>query len=244
MTNVLNLSISAGSREVTLDAVREIATPRSTRTWTPIPHGLLFDRVTRALGRRDLQVTQDVHAVSHDGNRYFSLLQVASERDQDYSLVVGLRNSHDKSFPAGLVVGNGVFVCDNLMFSGEIRLARKHTSRIRRDLPRLITEAVGKMHDARHRQDERIDAYKGREISDLEAHDFVIRALDAQAISTRQVKPVLQEWREPRHPEFKPRTAWSLFNAFTEVGKENNLFSRPRSSQILHGLMDLTCSVN
>jgi hypothetical protein len=33
--------------------------------------------------------------------------------------VLGLRNSHDKRFPAGLVGGSAVFVCDNLAFSGE-----------------------------------------------------------------------------------------------------------------------------
>jgi hypothetical protein len=30
---------------------------------------------------------------------------------------------------------------------------------------------------------------------------------------------VLEAWEEPRHEEFSPRTAWSLFNAFTEVQK-------------------------
>ena len=43
------------------------------------------------------------------------------------AFVVGVRNSHDKSFPAGLVIGASIFVCDNLSFSGEVKLARKHT---------------------------------------------------------------------------------------------------------------------
>jgi hypothetical protein len=30
---------------------------------------------------------------------------------------------------------------------------------------------------------------------------------------------VIEAWDEPRHEEFVPRTAWSLFNAFTEVQK-------------------------
>jgi len=50
-----------------------------------------------------------------------------NESAADFALVVGLRNSHDKSFPAGLVIGASVLVCDNLSFSGEVRLARKHT---------------------------------------------------------------------------------------------------------------------
>ena len=30
---------------------------------------------------------------------------------------------------------------------------------------------------------------------------------------------VIEAWDEPKHEEFVPRTAWSLFNAFTEVLK-------------------------
>jgi len=35
---------------------------------------------------------------------------------------VGLRNSHDKTFPAGLVAGTRVFICANLSFSGLIQM--------------------------------------------------------------------------------------------------------------------------
>ena len=41
----------------------------------------------------------------------------------------------------------------------------------------------------------------------------------ARARATR-LPAVLREWREPRHPEFREgRTAWRLFNAFTEALK-------------------------
>ena len=30
---------------------------------------------------------------------------------------------------------------------------------------------------------------------------------------------VIEAWEGPRHEQFAPRTAWSLFNAFTEVQK-------------------------
>ena len=46
--------------------------------------------------------------------------------------------------------------------------------------------------------------------------------MDAGAITSTQVPNVLQEWREPSHAEFLPRTAWSLFNAITEVHKRVN----------------------
>ena len=44
---------------------------------------------------------------------------------------------------AGLAVGAAVFVCDNLSFSGEVRLARKHTAHFERDLPQLVGRTIG-----------------------------------------------------------------------------------------------------
>ncbi len=39
------------------------------------------------------------------------------------------------------------------------------------------------------------------------------------AIPASQIPKVLDAWERPRHEEFVPRSAWSLFNAFTEIGK-------------------------
>ena len=48
--------------------------------------------------------------------RYFGLMQIQrAESDEDYCWVLGLRNSHDKTFPAGIVAGATVLCCDNLV---------------------------------------------------------------------------------------------------------------------------------
>lgn len=236
----LNLMTHAGAQMVTREALDRVTTPGATETWHPIPHRSLFDGVAATLERSGLRIVQDVHALGREDNRYFSLMQVANgSNPDDYGLIVGLRNSHDKSFPAGLVVGSGVFVCDNLAFSGEIVIGRKHTKNIERDLPQLIDAAVGKLGDLRRTQDTRIVAYKGAELADAQVHDFLVRSLDARVIAPRRLPEVLAEYRKPRHPEFaKGRTAWRLFNAYTEVMKGTSVFERPRVTQALHGMLD------
>ena len=49
---------------------------------------------------------------------------------------------------------------------------------------------------------------------------------------------MLKEWREPSHDEFRPRTAWSLFNAFTEAHKSVNPHTAVRRGEALYGLFD------
>ena len=62
-------------------------------------------------------------------------------------------------------------------------------------------------------------------------------------VPVTRIPDVLQESREPRHPEFREgRTAWRLFNAFTEALK-GRLDELPRRTQALHGLLDATCGL-
>src|SRR5205823_12089518 len=135
------------------ERVAEILTPSRTETWVPIAHHRLLTGVQEALSRSGLHVVTEAHGLAKDGNRYFGLLQVANgSNPADFDLVVGVRNSHDKSFPAALVLGASVFVCDNLSFSGEVKLARKHTAHIERDLPQLVDRAVGLLGGLRQTQ--------------------------------------------------------------------------------------------
>ncbi len=242
----LNLMVHAGGLRVERGQVDEIKTPAATETWHPIPHKRFVDGVITSLDRSGLHVVSEAHAIAREGLRYFGMFQLRNGNNPaDYSLVVGLRNSHDKSFPAGLVVGSGVFVCDNLAFSGEVQIGRKHTVHIERDLPELIQSAVGRIGDLRRHQDNRIEAYKQARISDSKAHDIVIQALDNRIAPVTYIPRILEEWRTPRHAEFaQAKNGWRLFNAFTEILKESSLFDRPRATQALHGLMDTACKVD
>lgn len=237
-----NLFLHCGAHAATREHVASVATPERTASWVPIGHSKLLETVQASLERSGLHVVTEAHGLTKEGNRYFGLLEVANgSNPEDFGLVVGVRNSHDKSFPAALALGASVFVCDNLSFSGEVKLARKHTAYIERDLPQLVDRAIGLLGDLRLTQERRIGAYKSCELTEGQAHDTVIRALDARIVPVTKIPDLLTEWREPRHPEFREgRTAWRLFNAFTELLK-GNLGELPRRTQALHGLLDSVC---
>jgi hypothetical protein len=236
---VNGLVLHCGAHAAEFDAVRAVATPEATPSWRPIPHADLYGRVRTTLESNGLNVVEEAHGLWSGGMRYFGLMQVRSgDNADDFGLLIGLRNSHDKSFPAALALGSRVFVCDNLAFSGEVKLSRKHTTHIWRDLPGLVDRAVGRLADLRNLQAQRIEAYKASPLTDDRvAHDLVVRSVYARALPGSQVMDVVNEWRQPRHAEFQPRTIWSLFNAFTEALK-GSLTLLPSRTQALHGLLD------
>ena len=234
------LLLHCGAEQVTRDALCEVPTPESTETWFPLSHEYLLREIESQLHNGGFTLGRQAHALSHGGDRYFGILEVAlpGRQHSDYRWIVGLRNSHDKTFPAAMVAGTQVFVCDNLAFTGQVKLSRKHTRFAKRDLRHLSSRAIGKLGDRFIKLDQRIDAYKQKRITDHKAHDLIVRALDCRAITATQVPKVLSEWREPTHREFNKRNAWSLFNAVTETQKELNPHTAAKRSEALHGLCD------
>ena len=240
--------LHCGGQEIPYEQLKEIPTPEPTNTWTPIPHVELLDSVKREVTSSGLTIQKEVLAVSNGsggafGDRFFGLLDIKSE-DSAFNLALAIRNSCDRSVVAGLCVGSHVFVCDNLAFSAEIVIMRRHTRLIRQDLPRLINQAVGQLGDLRERQAMRIEAYQNTPISDPQFHDLLVRSMDSGVLCASKVPKVLGEFRHPTYPEFEPRTVWSGFNAFTEILKSYDLQDLPRRTQVLHGLCDLLSHVN
>lgn len=238
--------LHCGAERVTREQLFAVPTPRGTATWFPLSHRTILGEIETQLKTTGFTIQEEAHALSHDGARYFGVLSVttADRKASDFGWVVGLRNSHDQSYPAGLVAGTRVFVCDNLAFSGEVRISRKHTKFAYRDLRHLTARAVGQLGDRFRSLDQRVEAYRAEPVADWLAHDLTVRAVDCGAIVTSEIPDVLREWREPSHEAFQPRNAWSLFNAFTEAHKAVNPHTALRRGEALHGLFDGLIGLN
>src|SRR6478735_7343706 len=114
----MTILLHAGEKPVDYDGLRVLATPNGTATHVPIPHHRVVDLVAHALGYFGHEVVGRDFGVTEDGQRFFGVLTLKSEWT-GYTDTVGLRNSHDKSFPIGIGFGSRTFVCDNLAFSAD-----------------------------------------------------------------------------------------------------------------------------
>ena len=236
------LMLHCGAHQVELSDVERVHTPEPEGSHYPIPHSFLVNQTKETLRASGLEVIDEAHALNKEGARYFGLMQVKPgyTEDDDWGMVVGLRNSHDKSFSSSLVVGNKVFVCDNLCFSGEIKIARKHTRFIRQDIPGLMGRAVGMLNGLRLNQEERYGHYKEAQHSKRDVRDAIFRAVEGKVIAQSKLLQVWHEWQEPSHEEHADfgNSVWRLQQAFTEVQKGSNVFSLPKAQQGLQGILD------
>src|SRR6187401_3118185 len=106
MKTTPNLILHCGGHLATLDDIRKVQTPNPTESWHPVPHHQLITQVQNTILANKLKIGSVAHSLAHDGLRYFGLMQIQGQKqNDDYCYVMGIRNSHDKTFPAGLVAG-------------------------------------------------------------------------------------------------------------------------------------------
>ena len=235
------LILHRGARPVERAELDLIEAPPATETWFPIRHSHVLETVEQTLGNAGFQISKAQYGISQDGARFFGTLDLTAPITEGVSLCVGVRNSVDKTFPIGLTAGSRVFVCDNLAFNSEIYVSKKHTRFGKERFDEGISHALTALGQFRQVEASRIAHYRDTVLDDDRASATLLRAFEEGILSTRSLPEAINEWRHPALEDFQPRTAWSLFNAFTAALKERASVSPAQFAALtmrLYGLID------
>lgn len=235
----MTLMLHVNAKAVDYDALRQLETPAATPTHVPIPHFRVVDLVKTAAGMYGHEIIGEAHGITEDGARYFGLLSLRSPYT-GYEDTVGLRNSHDKSFPIGIAFGSQVFVCSNLAFVSDHVIRRRHTANAKRELPGLLMEIIEPLALQREHQAKKFDRYKHTLLTDERADHAVMNMFRQGIINVQRIPEVLHEWDEPTFTEFDERNAWRMLNAATFV-LSGKVMERPNATPQLFKVIDLAC---
>ena len=63
------------------DEVRAVKTPERTSTHVPVPHDFVVDSVKAHLASSPMQVSREAHMLSHEGMRYWGVLELVRRED-------------------------------------------------------------------------------------------------------------------------------------------------------------------
>ncbi|MBQ6471007.1 MAG: DUF932 domain-containing protein [Victivallales bacterium] len=194
-----------------------VPTPQPTTTWKPVPHIDVVEAVESAIADRGMHIESERFGLARDSQKMFGVLTISNHRNNpEWTRCIGIRNSHDQSFAAGICCGVSVLVCSNLCFGGEHVLKRRHTSGI--DLEVMASDAAAYIEDGFLALEEHIEELHCRAIrSDDWARSFICKAAEFGTIPSCDILAVLREYQNPKHEVFRTCTQWSLLNAFTET---------------------------
>ncbi len=224
-----------GGRDVLPEVLATVPAPPPTETWFPISHHQVFDAVSETLTGAGFQIQQTRLSLSHADARFFGTLDLThrvSDVNGGVTLAVGIRNSTDKSFPIGFCCGTRVFVCDNLGFTSEIVVSKKHTRFGQERYLEGISRAVAGLHQYQEAASHWIDRLRHWDLSEDAANSYLLQAYEQNVIGARLLPQVIKEWRQPKFDEYRPRTAWSLWNCFTAVLSRTRQASHPAQAAL------------
>ena len=240
-----------GAESILLPQLMALPTPPQTKTHFPIPHHHFYELAESRLLQQGYTISNPRHYINREGAHYFALMQILhADEDQnaDQATMCALRNTHDRTFAAKLAVGAKVFVCDNLSFSGDIVVGRKHTANIWNDLPDLIEGAIGRIRVMRKRQDIRFAEYRRAPLDDFTADHLMMETYRKGIINLKRIKAVNDQWYLPLEGDEQPNnTVWDFFNACTaslRPNTTNQLMELPKRTIDLHLLLDEFCDVD
>ncbi len=224
---------------VTRAQLMAISAPEPTSTWRPIPHVELVETLDRVLAQNQIFIREETFALRRDGAVLFGVLELAYGESADGTAALGLRTANDKSLSIQICAGLAVFVCDNLVFRGDlIALRRKHTSGL--NLREEVSMAVLRFQDHFAKLTREIADLKQQILSDIAAkalmHDVFTRGM----MPLRLLPQVSRAYFEPTLADFEARNAWSLHNAFTTVAKEMPISTRLPAIQSVGKMFGMT----
>jgi hypothetical protein len=207
-----------GANKIKRDALAVIATPEPTDTFKPISHHVLAQSLIETLSFRHINVVEDDYVVSEDGMKMFGLLQLEATF-LDIRFSIGIRNANDRSMRLGLVAGYNVMVCSNMSFHGEFKpVLAKHSKHF--NLEDALTIGVDRIQKNWKPMQQELEHRRTVDISDNQARLMIYDAFLTNRFPIKLMKPVDKEYFNPSYEEFKPKTLWSLENAFTHGFKQ------------------------
>lgn len=214
-----------GTEKVTLDQLKAIQTPASTRFWRPVSHVELIETIKDGLAERGFVVEREDYAIGNEGQRLFGTMDLHGEGSTDLITdALGLRHDNVKRMAQQIVAGKRIFVCDNMAFSGDTVIMRqKHTWGY--NLRETIQRGLDSWQKKRVNMATSIERMQNTPINDTTAQAILGKAL-YDGVTTFQVFKSAYDLyfekavRQPElYPDCAPRSAWGLHNAYTRALK-------------------------
>lgn len=243
------LMMHCGAEAVPYPSLMGLPIPEKTDTHLPIPHHQFFELAQDRLIKQGYAITNPQHYLNREAAHYFALMQILHEDEDpaaEHSTMCALRNSHDKTFAASLSVGAKVFVCDNLSFSGDIVVGRKHTPNIWDELPEIFEGAIKKIRVMRKRQDVRFAEYREAPLDNHTVDHLIMETYRQGIINLKRIGRVNNEWHNPS-ADHGDKSVWRYFNAVTAAlgpASTNQLIELPKKTIDLHLLLDDYCHID
>ena len=175
---------SGHSNRVTLTDLEKVITPDRTKTWTPTPHHEIPKAIRAEMRARKWKFASSSTAHIWDISITPNHMKVFGVTEILIPGVSGLydefRNSHNKTLSVRLCLGTRVFVCDNLMMTGDFNIKREHTRKIK--LAPIVFRAFDMIEEKAKRMGDKFSSMRDIKVGYETGNTLLLDAVNTGAL--------------------------------------------------------------
>jgi len=222
--------------------VRTEPQPAFTESWHPFSHAVVLDAVAAACKKFNLTIERKEYSIRKN-SKMFASWEVRSRSEvlvaqkREFTLAIGIRNSIDKTHSVGLCAGERITVCDNLMFSGDFVVFRKHTGSLEiEEIEFYAEEALDALLPKMNQFHKWHEKLKATKITYDQASLLTIAAMKQDLIPSSKFPQFYDLFyvRESRYAT----TLHGWHGAATEIMRENSLLTIQWKNERLNKFID------
>lgn len=191
--------------------------PQQTESYTPIPHSLMIEKTTDEIKKRGLVIKTKSFKIHGEGQGVIGYYGIESKEDDKLGMMIGFRNSYDKSMAAGYVTGAQVWICKNGIISGDVKIIRKHTGKADEEVASKLMTCLDSLESVFRKIKEDADKLKSLSVSKKVMSELLGRMfIESEMITSTQLNVIKKEIAKPTfiYSE-KGETWWDFYNFVT-----------------------------
>ena len=204
----------------TREFLNSIELPAETRSYRPIAHKIILDRVEKELDNHSLRIVNTNFKINRLGNQMVATYGISGS-DPLYNMSVSVGNSYDKTIKVGISGGVQTGVCLNGKIFGDIIFQRKHTGSVMTELNHNIIHTIANLHAEYDRGVAILNRMKEIELTKKTIAQLVGEAYINEGILNSTQLSIVKD-RLTYDENFKDLNAYCLIEHFTEAAKTSH----------------------
>jgi len=198
--------------------------PARTETYSPVSHTQVLDAVNSNLVTNNLNIIGRRMYLNGFGTKMVGFMDIETEIGKQHGLkmMLGYRNSYDKSMSVAFVTGATVWICGNGLIGGDVlTFKRKHTGNVLEEMNERIQIGVDRMREDFGRLNLEVNVLKEFSLTPRQKAEVLgVMYFERNLVTPTQLSVIKGELTGSEH--FKEDNAWSLYNNVTESLKKSH----------------------
>ena len=201
----------------------------------------LLKMITNNLEEKNISIIKERYQMFNHGESMIGFLGLGKGKGP-LQMMLGLRNSYDKSRSIALAAGAMVIICSNGMLLGDVTYMRKHTGEVLNDIQTMISNSIDSLVPTLYKAHKDMEIMQKKDVNPTIISQILGELFyKEELLKITQLSVVKKEINTSKNFSMlnsSDMNMWNLYNNVTESLKKTNMRGLETQSKIHDYFLD------